>query len=446
MSTNSCLIKDTSLVNGDGSTFKDNVDILIRDGYIEAIRQVISKKGIDGKVIDARRFIALPCLINIHAHGVVENAPMFSSGAPSLSSKRIKQNIDKFIAEGTTHILSLDGFSSPKDIMNATKTSNINMKSGITSYDTAYKAAKIVDGKGISEEFNIKDVLDKVGQYIVCIGEVGSGATLGGGVQDYYYIPKRIKQQTGIKISEHQAHILKQAALGTDLRGEGTDLKKFHQLVDELGLRQFGKRKVKRLISDSVMPPIKMAKRAIEDAAKLSSRHNLPMIVHTSSVSQDVIYSLPKLNQQLILAHCNHSSLNTKRGIDFIKKMKKKDAVIDVATFNILSNANYSNNKQLNFLYRLIAENLVDIISTDFGGGSHTPILTIIKKVIEEGITTLADVVKMCTLNPAIVLPKLASSSGIIKQGNPAHVILVEQNNLDKVRYVFYNGEVLLAS
>ena len=110
-------------------------------------------------------------------------------------------------------ILNVDGFAHPGLISQANSTCAINLKTASTHYPGAYLAARKIDASGLrgQEEENVEKIIQNFSDIVVAMGEAGSGATLGGGVQDYKFIPEMIKRETGVVIDEYQARRLKEA-------------------------------------------------------------------------------------------------------------------------------------------------------------------------------------------------------------------------------------------
>lgn len=71
------------------------------------------------------------------------------------------------------------------------------------------------------------------------MGEGGSGATLGGGVQDYKFIPEMVKEETGVAIDEYQARRLKEAVLGKKIASNFYDPERVENVLNEIGLEDY---------------------------------------------------------------------------------------------------------------------------------------------------------------------------------------------------------------
>ena len=73
----------------------------------------------------------------------------------------------------------------------------------------------------------------------VCIGEVGGGHTLGGGGQDYLYIPRAVKNETGRDIDYLQARAMKLSVLGRYIEESYYDRDRVSKALKEHNLDSF---------------------------------------------------------------------------------------------------------------------------------------------------------------------------------------------------------------
>ena len=121
----------------DRDTKKGSRYILIEDGRISRIYdEPIPCTG--HEIMDACDDIVIPGVINVHAHGITES-PLFSSAAPSLSDYQVGSNLDRHLSEGTTTILSGDGFALPDDV----REHSMNVKISTTHYPTAFESGRL---------------------------------------------------------------------------------------------------------------------------------------------------------------------------------------------------------------------------------------------------------------------------------------------------------------
>jgi imidazolonepropionase-like amidohydrolase len=94
--------------------------------------------------------------------------------------------------------------------------------------------------------------------------------------------------------------------------------------------------------------------------------------------------------------------------------------------------------------FALLKEGLADVISTDFSGGYHDPMLFVLQKAIEEKLITLPGAIHLATGAPARIIPGVAPHRGLIEPGRIADLCIVERDDISKVRYVLISGRVVV--
>ncbi|MBS1266481.1 MAG: 5'-deoxyadenosine deaminase [Candidatus Woesearchaeota archaeon] len=430
------LFKGADLVNGKGDYFH-NYDLLIDGDRIKRISQNIKEKPRQ-KIIHCAGKKILPGLINVHAHGVVLNSPLFSSGSTPLEDNQVRDNLMSHLSQGTTSIVNLDGFCHPKDIARTNQETPVKLFGATTHFDSAYSAARALDGSGLSEKhYNLssKDIISRHGKNILVIGENGSGATMGGGVQDYLFIPKAIERETGTRITRWEANRLKRACLGKYLKPQ-YDEELIQDALTEIGV-DLSAQRAYEIIIQTVMPPYTEALTALRDGAQLSEELNIPMIAHNATASMGVLEEIAtELGSLLIAGHCNHRSFSRKEMRKQTEVLKGYGSLIDVCTFDALD---IERTEDLESLFELINLGLVDFLSTDYGGGNHSSILGTISWGIKNGYVELPEAIKLCTYNPAKLLPE--QNIGYIEEGNLADLVVIDSSDVSDVLGVYVSGQ-----
>jgi imidazolonepropionase-like amidohydrolase len=94
--------------------------------------------------------------------------------------------------------------------------------------------------------------------------------------------------------------------------------------------------------------------------------------------------------------------------------------------------------------HALLENGLVDAICTDYSGGYHDSMPQYFKRVVELGVVTLPEIVHLATSSPATKIPGLAPNKGLIEPGKIADLIIVEKNDISRVRYVIIAGRVVV--
>ena len=192
------VIKGGTLVTGDGKT-------VIKNAYVRFENDLIVDFGegecptTDNDVIDAAGCVVMPGVIDHHIHGVTMG-PLFPSGAKPLSREKVSSHHKKLLEQGITTILNVDGFATMREVNEARAMTPLRIQTCTSHTATNFKAALAVDGSGLTEEHLNTTVEQMLKEGAIMVGEIGGGHTLGGGGQDYLYIPKAIKEKTGVEL------------------------------------------------------------------------------------------------------------------------------------------------------------------------------------------------------------------------------------------------------
>ncbi len=434
------LIKESALITGDGKTFLDKVNIGIHGKEIAYIGQEKPSGITFTHTLEGKDKIVLPGIINIHAHGIIPGAPLFSSASAPLPANQAEKNLVTHISQGTTTILNLDGFAHPGLVSQAMSTWPINLKTATTHYPKAYIAARKIDASGLKGqgEEKLEKIMENFPDIVVAMGEAGSGATLGGGVQDYKFIPEMVKKETGIAIDEYQARKLKEAVLGKEITSNFFNPERVENILKEIGLGNYSPEWALDKISQTVLPSFDIALEALEEGANIAKKYKLPFIVHTAASSMSKVLEISWLGNLLVAGHCNHPSFDMKEGIELIKRLKKKGAIIDISTFNTLDSP--EREKELSFFFAILEAGLADVISTDYGGGNHSPVLKILELAIDQKVVTLPESISLVTRNSSCAVPRLAPSRGVISRGATADVVIVHRHKISRVEDIIIEG------
>ena len=434
------LIKESALITGDGKTFLDKVNIVIHGNKIVYIDQEKPSGGTFTHILEGKDKLVLPGIINIHAHGIIPGGPLFSSASAPLPGNQAKKNLLTHVLQGTTTILNVDGFAHPRLVSQAKSTCPVNLKTAITHYPKAYLAARKIDASGLKGqgEEKLEKIIEHFPNIVVAIGEAGSGATLGGGVQDYKFIPEMVKRETGVAIDEYHARRLKNAVLGKKIASNSYDRERVENILKEIGLENYSPEWALDKISQTVLPPFGIALEALEEGANLAKKYKLPYIVHTAACSMTKVEEISWLGHLLVAGHCNHPSFDMKEGIGLIRRLRKRGAIIDISTFDTLDSP--EREKELAFFFAILEAGLADVISTDYGGGNHSPILKVLELAIEQKVVTLPEAISLVTRKPSRAIPRLAPGRGVIVDGAIADVIIVHRSKISQVEDIIVEG------
>jgi hypothetical protein len=430
------LITGGTVVTGDGSAFIPDGQVLIRGNRIAGVGRGLAAQ--DNDVIDASGQIVLPGIINTHAHGCVRG-PFVPVASPALSEAEVNAELDRHLLAGETTVLCVCGFCLQEE---NTAQHPVRVRLATSHTPANFAAADIVDGRGLSARHRAMTVERALEAGAVAIGELGAGHSLGGGGQDYLYIPQLIEQATGIRLRADQARELKWAILGRTLSRDAFDPLATERCLAAFGLSaKLSVARARQLVEQSVLPSIKTTLEGFEEAAVLSAKTGVRAVFHTSPVSVGTIAELAKKYPaaKLVAGHANQSDFTPEEAVGWASKLRDLGVTIDISTWDIPGPAIQA--KPGNFLHMLEAK-VVDTISTDFAGGAWEPILKGLDMAIRCDAVELARGVAFATSNPASLFPALAEGRGQLAPGKIADVILVDADNLGAVRTVIVGGNI----
>lgn len=428
------IIKGT-LVNGDGKSEIEDSLVLIEEGIITYAGKEKDFERQSYEIVDASDMILIPGIINSHAHGIVPYSPLFSSGSKPLDVSQIISNQRMHLSQGTTTILSVDGFASPDDVAEACRMTEMDVFAALCHFPKSYTAARIIDGSGISKKIDCISSLEN----IAAIGECGSGATLGGGVQDYKFIPEMIRNEYGVNIGEDTARQIKEAVLGRKISGKNYDSEKLAFLIEQSGISDSCE-SLKQKIINCVIPSFSTSLQSLEESAEEGARAGLPVIMHSSAASMETIRRIAngRYNRGNIIAgHSNHPSYNLEEALKFAEQIKKKKVFIDISTFDSL---NTGNKKEIDYFMAFLESGLVDTVSTDYGGGNHSSIIQMIDFAVQENAISFPEAVRLFTYNPSVIFPRMRDR-GIIAEGYMADMVFLQRKKRDYITRILIRGE-----
>ncbi|MEA4846598.1 MAG: hypothetical protein VB106_05120, partial [Clostridiaceae bacterium] len=192
------VFKNGTVVTGDGKTLLERGHVIVEGTKIAEVAEKLDPSAEQNadEVVDCTGKAILPGMINHHQHGVTFG-PVFASGAENYGRERILELLDRNLLQGHTTVLNVDGFVTMDEVKETQKYHPIRIKTATTHAPINLQAAMLCDGKGLAEKHKRMTAEKMFEDGAVCIGEVGGGHTLGGGGQDYLYIPRAVKNATG---------------------------------------------------------------------------------------------------------------------------------------------------------------------------------------------------------------------------------------------------------
>ncbi len=442
-----------TLINGDGHSTQSNATIHVVGDQIVDIDTSGHRPRKDSttshvSLIDAAGGFVIPGVVNGHAHGCT-TGPLFSSAALPLDAERVRQNADRHLTDGVTTLINLCGLGSKEDL---TVLDDHPLRTFIstTHFPEAIQAARIVDGAGLTAQHEAlsAEYMLATGQ-AVAIGEVGSGATLGGGVASYKYVPQAVGEIFNKTINAAQATQLIDSLLGPNRQSRPSD-EAFYESVMALELvsskpeQSKAVAKLKEAIVRYAQKPLVYSLKTFDSAAQLSAKTGDPAIFHTAmpSVAKLLEVAEDPKNQDatLIAGHMNHTSIPLDQMLIWAEKLKAAGVVIDVSILDSVHLQALVGTQEID---ALMASGLVDVLSTDYAAGNWDSILEAIERWWQKGLITLPRAVEIAAAAPAALFPKAAHKRGRLMPGYFADIVITKKGDIGNVRTVIIDGQVV---
>lgn len=439
------LIYNVGYITGDGLTHEHKGWLLIRDGLIEdfgpgdAPAELLGRGGVER--VDAPDGLLIPGLINAHTHGCTAG-PLFSSGSLPLSDRQALRNLDRHLLQGTTTVINVCGLGTPEETCRIAEQHPVNLYTGTSHLPASLAAAELLDGKGLHPIHTALTAAFMLEHGAVLIGEVGSGATLGGGVSDYLLIPRAIRSFSGVEIDREQAGSIKKTVYRLRAADRGQRLEALRETLAALQLDQsIAPERCLDAVEEIVIKPLGIALQGYAESARLGVETGVPVVFHHAAPSAAKILELAHLYRReprtFVAAHCNHPSFSLEESLRWARELRKADLIIDVSTLNSL---NAWRQDALDNAEALVAEGLADTLSTDYGGGRWDGILTVIQFLWKRKKLALPVGIAMATGRVAELYPRAAARRGYLRKGYVADLTLVDCQNVGMVEQVFCAG------
>lgn len=439
------MIFNGRIVTGDGATEIETGSVLIGGQAIVDVIAGVIDRPTNRQVIDATGCTILPGIINGHAHGCTVG-PTMPSGSRPFALNDIEYQLNRHLLSGTTTLLNVCGLVLIEELAATLIDHPLEVAISTAHTPANLSAALAVDGTGLSERHSKITIEAMIRAGAKALGEAGGGQTLGGGAQDYRFIPDAVHKMTGIRIHPKLARALKEAIVGRKLDHTVADLKAVDHLLQGSTLRSaIDGSALSDLVRATVMPPVSLSLEGLAEVAAASSRFGLPSIFHNAAPTADTLMRLAVAHPKarMIAAHSNHPSFEPGECVAVARNLRSNGVIIDVSTLDCISTRWRNQPANLDLL---VSQRLVDTLSTDFAGGDWDTILDAINRIVRFGHLTLAQAVALATGNVARALPELASDRGLIASGRLADIAIVENHNLSRVRHVIKKGRMVVAN
>lgn len=439
------VIANTAIITGDGKTIHPKGHIGISEGRIVALSLGSDALPLDGApILDVGGATSFPGVINSHAHGCAFG-PVMPSGSKPFRPEDVRYYRNRHLLSGTTTLLNVCGLCLPDEITDPSGAPHPLRVFSTTAHSPSSKAAAFdIDGSGLRPwhlAISAEGVIEKGA---VALGEGGGGQTLGGGAQDYAFLPRAIADVTGVLVNAGAARRLKEVLLGRSLQDlQSSPSAQFIALCDELGLLESASAdSIAKAIAASVLKPMGNAILGFSELAELSARTGLPAILHNALPSAHHILALARAfpSARLIAAHSNHPSFSTEEAVTNARLLRESGVMIDVSTLDCIS-THWRNSAEN--LDALIGERLVDTLTTDFAGGHWDGILEAVHRMVVKSQLSAPEALSLATGNVASIFGAF-KDAGRIEIGRRADVTIADGLNLARVRHVIIGGQLVV--
>ncbi len=439
------IFKNGTVVTGDGKTVLEKANVIEVDGLVADVNLYYAEniESYAEEGVYCSGTCVLPGMITHHQHGVTFGT-MFASGCVNYGREFILDHLDRSLLQGHTTVLNVDGFATMDDVEETQKCHPIRIKTATTHAPINYHAGELCDGKGFQPKHKEMTVEKMLADGAVCIGEVGGGHTLGGGGQDYLYIPRAVKECKGKDIDYLQARAMKLSVLGRYIEESYYDRDRVAAALKEAKLDSFlTPEETRDIVYKTTLASVKVALDGYREAAALAKRYNVPLMIHNAPTSKYIVHEIAKMGlNTLICCHSNYL-FTTEECVENGRYLRQFPGVILDAAVHDPWGAKHLVATPDN-LYAFYENDLVDIISTDFAAGHSDSMLEALPHAaLENKLGGLAKAGRQGTSRVAEILPLLAPYLGELKKGYTADIVVTEYPQLKNVERVYIGGSLV---
>lgn len=437
------ILKGGTVVTGDGKAVLENANIIVTENTIADVveRYDPSIETYAEEVVDCAGKCIMPGMINHHQHGVTFG-PMFASGAENYGRDFILNHLDRTLLQGHTTVMNVDGFVTMDEVKDTQKAHPIRIKTATTHAPINYHAGELCDGKGLLPEHREMTAEYMFAEGAVCIGEVGGGHTLGGGGQDYLYIPRAVKELKSKDIDYLQARAMKLSVLGRYIEKSFYNRDTVAAALKEHNLDSFlTPEETQDIVYKTTYASVKVALDGYREAAALAEKLHVPLMMHNAPTSRDIVHEIVKMKiPHSIACHSNYL-YTTDECIENSKYLRKlnPNVILDAAVhdpFGAKKLVATTDN-----LYAFYENDLIDIISTDFAAGASDSMLeAIYHAAMEKKLISLPKAIAQGTTNVTSALPLIAPNLGELKKGYYADIVVSNFPKVHEVEHVYIAG------
>ena len=426
------LVVNGVLIDGSGAPARSPVSVLIEDHLIEAvIERWAPYYDTADVVIDARGGFVIPGVINHHVHGLTRG-PLMIVGEPALSDARVTANLDRLLDEGVTTALNVDGFPTVEDARTQSRFHPLRVEVSTLHTPTHLRWATAgpfpFGGVRPQHAWTVEEMLDAGA---ICVGEAGPGCDAHWA--DYTLLPQAIADRGGSATME-QARSFRLAAEKPDRSAAGEALAATglsHEHLEPM-----------LEVHEATIAWRELAQQALREAIDAGRAHGVPLLLHHTPGTFDLVRQAARETTEVVIAgHSNFQISDPDDAARRARELRDAGALIDIMSGDAHSARQFHPTPAVT--HRLLADGLVDLVSTDYAGGFWDPMLVMLERAHEAGVVSLEAAVRMVTQAPAEALPKLAPRRGRIAAGMVADVVVTEPGRLGAVREVLISGRVV---
>ena len=425
------LIIGATLIDGTGSPPREDVTVVVEDHLVTEVlprRAPYYDRG--APVVDARGGFVLPGVINHHVHGLTRG-PLMIVGESPLDDARVAANLDRLLTQGVTTALNVDGFATVEEAVASSRFHPLTVK--VATLHTPTHLRWATEGPfpfgGVQERhrWTVEKMLERGAP---AIGEAGPGVDAHW--SDYTLIPETFKTRYGVRVTMEEARELRLAAEAAD-RARVGELMAGHGIGGAESTDEFFE------LHERTREWRWLAQESLDEAVAAARDFDDPLVLHhTPGTFEVVAEAAGGLGPRVIAGHSNFQIHDPEDAARRAKELRGKGAWIDIMSGDAFSAREFHPTPDVTF--RLLADGLVDLISTDYAGGFWDPMLLVAERAAEAGAITIEEGVRLMTSAPADAIPKLAPDRGRIVPGAVADVVITHPGRLSDVRAVFVSG------
>ncbi len=424
------LVINATVVDGTGTALKPDSCVVIVDHLIEAVldRPSVYYDRAD-HVIDARGGYLLPGLVNHHAHGLTRG-PLMIAAQPPLSDARVQANLDRLLRQGVTTALNVDGFPTVEEAAASARFHPVAVKASTLHTPThlAWASGEPFNFGGLTAEHLGWTVEKMLARGALVIGEAGPG--IDAHWVDYALVPEAVRRFGG-EVDTAAARAL----LGATERGEA---EKVAALLRQAGVPEPDPAAFLGVV-ESIHEWSRLAGESLAEAVTSAERCGVPLVFHhTPGTYELLVEATERLGPNLIAAHSNFQATGPDEAVRRARAIKNLGGVVDIMSGDCFGSREFFDTPDVSFA--MLAAGVVDLISTDYGGGFWDSMLVLIEEAARAGATTLAEGVRLVTSAPARAIAGLAPDRGVVAPGMVADLAITEPGALSRIRAVLIAG------